>query len=130
MAIQSIPAESRASAGVLSLGNLADRFGAARTVAAGGLLYLAAMVMTAFATASFALTLGNVLCGIGMAAAGFRPIFPGVRRRTPPRDPKKDILVLLCALRALAFVCFSPCLCDRHPPSLFRGPLDAVASGS
>jgi MFS family permease len=84
LAIQTIPAESRASAeGAFSpfLGNLADRFGAARTVAAGGLPYLAAMVMTAFATAPFALTLGNVLCGIGMAAAGFKPIFAGVRRR-------------------------------------------------
>src|ERR1700730_10593247 len=66
----------------------------------GRLAYLAAMVMTAFATAPFALTLGNVLCGIGMAAAGFRPIFSGVRRRTPPRDPKKDILVLLCVLHS------------------------------
>ena len=30
------------------------------------------------------LTLGNVLCGIGMAAAGFGPIFGAISRNTPP----------------------------------------------
>src|SRR5215470_13302085 len=66
------------------VGNLADRFGTARTVAAGGLLYVAGMFMTAFATAGVVLTLGNVLCGIGMAAAGFGPIFGAISRQTPP----------------------------------------------
>jgi MFS family permease len=66
------------------LGNLADRFGTARTVAAGGLLYVAGMYMTALATAGIALTLGNVICGIGMAAAGFGPIFGAISRQTPP----------------------------------------------
>ena len=65
------------------VGNLADRFGTARTVAAGGLLYVAGMFMTAFATAGAVLTLGNVICGIGMAAAGFGPILGAVSRRTP-----------------------------------------------
>ena len=51
------------------LGNLADRFGTARMVAAGGLLYVAGMFMTALATAGLVLTLGNVLCGI----RGFAP---------------------------------------------------------
>ena len=66
------------------LGNFADRFGTARMVAAGGLLYVAGMFTTAFATAGLALTLGNALCGIGMAAAGFGPIFGAVSRQTPP----------------------------------------------
>jgi MFS family permease len=66
------------------LGNLADRFGTARTVAVGGLLYVAGMFMTAFATAGLVLTLGNVICGIGMAAAGFGPILGAVSRQTPP----------------------------------------------
>lgn len=66
------------------LGNLADRFGTARTVAAGGLLYVAGMFMTAFATTGLVLTLGNVICGIGMAAAGFGPIFGAISRQTPP----------------------------------------------
>src|SRR5215472_6469747 len=66
------------------VGNLADRFGTARTVAAGGLLYVAGMFMTASATAGLVLTLGNVICGIGMAAAGFGPIFGAISRQTPP----------------------------------------------
>src|SRR5215472_17153372 len=45
------------------VGNLANRFGTARTVAFGGLLYVAGMFMTAFATAGVALTFGNVICG-------------------------------------------------------------------
>jgi MFS family permease len=66
------------------VGNLADRFGTARTVAGGGVLYTAGMLMIAFATEGVILTLGNVLCGIGMAAAGFGPIFGSVSRLTPP----------------------------------------------
>jgi MFS family permease len=65
-------------------GNLADRFGTARTVAAGGVLYVVGMFMIAFATEGVMLTSGNVLCGIGMAAAGFGPIFGSVSRQTPP----------------------------------------------
>ena len=65
-------------------GNIADRFGTARTVAAGGVLYVIGMFMIAFATEGVMLTLGNVLCGIGMAAAGFGPIFGAISRQTPP----------------------------------------------
>jgi MFS family permease len=66
------------------VGNLADRFGTARTVAAGGVLYVVGMLMIAFATEGVVLTLGNVLCGIGMAGAGFGPIFGSISRQTPP----------------------------------------------
>jgi MFS family permease len=66
------------------VGNLADRFGTARTVAAGGVLYVVGMFMIAFATEGVMLTAGNVLCGIGMAAAGFGPIFGSLSRQTPP----------------------------------------------
>src|SRR5215207_3803184 len=65
-------------------GNVADRFGTARTVAAGGVLYVAGIFMIAFATEGVMLTLGNVLCGLGMAAAGFGPIFGAISRQTPP----------------------------------------------
>src|ERR1700757_5543082 len=41
------------------VGNLADRFGTARTVAAGGVLYVIGMLMIAFATEGVMLTLGN-----------------------------------------------------------------------
>ena len=66
------------------VGNLADRFGTARTVAGGGVLYVAGMFMIALATEGVLLTLGNVVCGIGMAAAGFGPILGAITRRTPP----------------------------------------------
>src|SRR6516162_3720790 len=66
------------------VGNLADRCGTARTVAAGGVLYVIGMFMIAFAADGVILTLGNVLCGIGMAAAGFGPIFGAISRQTPP----------------------------------------------
>src|SRR2546426_10375997 len=66
------------------VGNLADRFGTARTVGAGGALYVAGMFVIASATEGVMLTLGNVLCGIGMAAAGFGPIFGSISRQTPP----------------------------------------------
>ena len=66
------------------VGNVADRFGTARTVAAGGALYVVGMFMIAFASEGVMLTLGNVSCGIGMAAAGFGPIFGSISRQTPP----------------------------------------------
>src|SRR6266567_8920066 len=65
------------------VGNLADRFGTARTAAAGGALYVAGMFMIAYAHEGVMLTLGNILCGIGMAAAGFGPIFGAIARQTP-----------------------------------------------
>src|SRR5213592_3005541 len=65
------------------VGNLADRFGTARTVAAGGILYVAGMLMIALASEGVMLTLGNVLSGVGLAAAGFGPIFGAIARQTP-----------------------------------------------
>jgi len=65
-------------------GNVADRFGTARTVAAGASLYVVGMFLIAFATEGVMLTIGNVLCGIGTAAAGFGPIFGSITRQTPP----------------------------------------------
>src|SRR5438132_9958643 len=65
------------------VGNFADRFGTARTVVAGGILYVSGMFMIAYAHEGVMLTLGNILCGIGMAAAGFGPIFGAIARQTP-----------------------------------------------
>ena len=64
-------------------GNLADRFGTARTVGAGGALYVAGMLMIAMAGEGVMLTVGNALAGIGMAAAGFGPILGAIGRQTP-----------------------------------------------
>src|ERR1700741_3930923 len=65
------------------VGNLADRFGTARTVAAGGALYAAGMFMIASAHEGVMLTFGNIVCGLGMSAAGFGPIFGAIARQTP-----------------------------------------------
>jgi MFS family permease len=64
-------------------GNLADRFGTARTVGAGGALYVTGMLMIAMASEGVILTVGNALAGIGMAAAGFGPILGAIGRQTP-----------------------------------------------
>src|SRR5262249_21147546 len=68
------------------VGNLADRFGTARTVAGGGVLYVIGILTIAFATEGVLLTLGNVLCGVGTAAAGFGPILGAITRQTPARQ--------------------------------------------
>src|SRR5881227_153667 len=52
--------------GLLSpfVGNIADRFGTARTVAVGGVLYVAGILTIAAAAEGVMLTLGNMLCGV------------------------------------------------------------------
>lgn len=74
--------------GLLSpfVGGIADRFGTARTVAAGGVLYVAGIFMIAAATEGTMLTAGSILCGIGTAAAGFGPIFAAISRKTPEQQ--------------------------------------------
>ena len=71
--------------GVLApfVGNLADRFGTARTVAAGGALYVAGIFTMAMASKGNMLILGNVLAGIGVAAAGLGPIMGAIGRAAP-----------------------------------------------
>src|SRR5262245_7624924 len=66
------------------VGNVAARFGTARTVAAGGVLYVVGTVMIALATEGVLLPAGNLISGIGMAAAGFGPILGAIARETPP----------------------------------------------
>jgi MFS family permease len=64
-------------------GNLADRFGTARTVAAGGAVYVAGIFMIALASEGVMLILGSMLSGVGTAAAGFGPILGAINRKTP-----------------------------------------------
>src|SRR6516164_1923117 len=61
--------------------------------------------MTAFATSVLVLTLGKVICGIGMAAARFRPSFGAISRQTPPekRCRRRDRRWLDRAVRDRAF---------------------------
>lgn len=65
------------------VGNWADRFGTARVVAGGGVLYVLGMVMMSMATEGVPLIIGNSLTGVGMAAAGLGPIMGVIGRNTP-----------------------------------------------
>jgi MFS family permease len=65
-------------------GNIAERFGAARTIAAGGVLYVLGIVIVGLSQSAAPLILGNALTGIGMAAAGFGPVLGVVGRAAPP----------------------------------------------
>src|SRR6516165_7234331 len=50
-------------------GRLCDRFGSALTIAGGGVVYVAGMIVTAIMHGPVMLVLGNVLVGIGLSAA-------------------------------------------------------------
>ena len=65
------------------VGNLADRFGTARTVGAGGAIYVAGILVIAMATEGRMLILGNLIAGVGIAAAGLGPILGAIGRATP-----------------------------------------------
>jgi MFS family permease len=65
------------------VGNLADRFGTARTVSAGGALYVTGIFTMAMASKGNMLIIGNVLAGIGVAAAGLGPIMGAIGRAAP-----------------------------------------------
>jgi MFS family permease len=67
-------------------GALADRFGAARVLAAGGLLYAAGVVMTALATDPLLLHIGaGVMVGLGLSGAAFAIVIAGFSRILPPK---------------------------------------------
>jgi MFS family permease len=66
------------------VGNLSDRFGTARMVAAGGVLYVVGLVLIAMAKGAPLIITGNALSGIGVAAAGFGPIFGAIARKVSP----------------------------------------------
>ena len=114
------------------VGNLADRFGTARTVASGGILYVVGMLMIAFATEGIMLTSGNILCGIGMAAAGYGPIFGSVSRQTPAarRSLALGVATAGASFGQFAIVPFASLLQSRlgnwHTTMLILGALSMV----
>ncbi len=114
------------------VGNVADRFGTARTVAGGGILYVAGMLMMASATEGVLLTLGNALTGIAMAAAGFGPIFGVITRRTPmaKRSMALGVATAGGSFGQFAVVPFVSVLQDRlgdwHATMLVLGLVSAV----
>lgn len=66
-------------------GYLADRFGAMRVTAAGGLLYAGGLGLAAFSAgqSSLALTIG-VLVGLAQSGTGYAVVLGGIARATPP----------------------------------------------
>ena len=66
-------------------GALADRFGSARVLAVGGLLYAAGVALMAVAATPLELTLtAGVLIGLGLAGGSFTIVIAALARRVPP----------------------------------------------
>jgi len=66
-------------------GAIADRYGTARVLAAGGLIYAAGLAVTAWAPSPLWLNLGaGVLIGLGMAAASFSIVLAAFARTVTP----------------------------------------------
>ncbi len=103
--------------GVLApfVGGVERRFGVARTVAAGGVLYVLGMVVIGVATEGVLLTVGNALTGVGMAAAGFGPILAAINRAAPvdKRSLALGITTAGGSFGQFAVVPFASILLDR-----------------
>ena len=90
------------------VGNVADRFGTARTGRGGGAVYVVGMLTIAAATESCSSTLGNVSCVSGGGAG-----WPDLRRDHPPdaagealdRARRRDRRRLVRAARVVPFAC-------------------------
>lgn len=66
-------------------GALADRFGSARVLAAGGLLYALGVALMAVAATPLAMNLSaGVLIGLGLAGGSFTIVMAALARRVPP----------------------------------------------
>ena len=74
------------------VGDVADRFGTAWTVAAGGVLYVIGMFMIAFAGDGVMLTLGNVLCGMACRLRGLgRSLAPSAGKHRPRNARSRSV---------------------------------------
>eukprot|EP00752_Nemacystus_decipiens_P019339 g17395.t1 len=66
-------------------GMIADRFGSARVVLAGGLLYAGGLLIASISSTSLGLTLGlGILVGTGLSATTYAVVLGAVGRRFPP----------------------------------------------
>ncbi len=66
-------------------GALADRYGSARVLAAGGLLYALGVALMAVASTPLQMTLtAGVLVGLGLAGGSFTIVMAALARRVPP----------------------------------------------
>nr|WP_306268487.1 MFS transporter [Pararhizobium sp. IMCC3301] len=67
-------------------GAVADRFGTAKVIAAGGIVYALGLVLMAYAEGPFALHLtGGVMVGLGMSAASFSLVLSAFGRIVTPQ---------------------------------------------
>ncbi|MEM9028142.1 MAG: MFS transporter [Pseudomonadota bacterium] len=64
-------------------GAIADRYGAARVAAAGGVAYAAGLLVMMLSNSSDQLILGGVLVGLGLSGAAFTVVLGAVGRATP-----------------------------------------------
>mgnify|MGYP000911937272 CR=1 FL=1 len=68
-------------------GIVADRYGPGRVAATGGLSYFAGLIaMSLAASGTWIFLLGNVLVGIGIAAAGFSVVLAAAAKAAPPES--------------------------------------------
>ena len=66
-------------------GAIADRYGAGRVLAVGGVMYAAGTVLMAMSTSAAALSLtGGVLLGLGLSGASFTIVLAAFARLVPP----------------------------------------------
>lgn len=65
-------------------GAIADRFGAGRVAAAGGLAYAAGLAVMTVSGDGSQLLLGGILTGLGLSGAGFTVVLGAVARAAPP----------------------------------------------
>jgi MFS family permease len=77
------------------VGRLADRFGSAPTIAGGAFVYVLGMVTMAMMHGEVMLILGNVLSGVGLAAASFSPILGAIMRVAPKE--KQALAMGICS---------------------------------
>lgn len=89
-------------------GGLADRFGAARVLAGGAVLYAAGTALTAVSTTPLALQLtAGVLVGLGLSGASFTIVIAGFTRLVPA-DRRAWAVGLATAAGSLGQFLFAP----------------------
>ena len=89
-------------------GAVADRYGAGRVLAVGGVIYAGGIVLMALSTtgATFALT-GGVLIGLGLSGASFAIVLAAFARLVPP-ERRSWALGLATAAGSLGQFVFAP----------------------
>jgi MFS family permease len=89
-------------------GALADRFGAARVLAAGGAIYALGVVLMAVSTSAATLALtGGVLVGLGLSGGSFTIVIAAFARLVP-EDRRSWAMGLATAMGSLGQFVFAP----------------------